>query len=208
MNKPPLDSVSAVMSLAFSLQASTCSLWVVQCFSHQLILHSSLPSPPFLFFGGGIAGRDGTRSSSLDEHPMVDWAINISHPSVNNHYCLFTSLLQGAQRWLSFFVSHKALYFIDLPSTLHNFMLFQKSTHHLLMFNVLKKKKKIFFSLANGYVQLKPHWSRPPHFCENKYISEHWLFSAPVPYGCSLLTFISFWDMRWVCGKNFMKNEA
>lgn len=78
---------------------------------------------------------------------MVDWAINISHPSVNNHYCLFTSLLQGAQRWLSFFVSHKALYFIDLPSTLHNFMLFQKSTHHLLMFNVLKKKKRFSFLL-------------------------------------------------------------
>lgn len=123
---------------------------------------------------------------------MVDWAINISHPSVNNHYCLFTSLLQGAQRWLSFFVSHKALYFIDLPSTLHNFMLFQKSTHHLLMFNVLKKKKRFSFLLQMDMFSSSHTDLDLPHFSENKYISEHWLFSAPVPYGCSLLTFISF----------------
>lgn len=60
-------------------------LWV----SFPLII-TILP-PHYLWFALPLT-RDGTVCSSLAEHLMVDSAIIISHSSVNNHYCLLTSL--------------------------------------------------------------------------------------------------------------------
>lgn len=105
--------------------------------------------PHYLWFALPLA-RDGTVCSSLAEHLMVDSAIIISHRSVNNHYCLLTSLFMRSTvtKWFSFLVSHAALYFIDLLSTQHSFILFQKTTHHLLILNI-----KVFFSPENQNVQ-------------------------------------------------------
>lgn len=59
-----------------------------ECLSCLLSLFSH---PHYLWLALPLA-RDGTVCSSLAEHLMVDSAIIISHPSVNNHYCLLTSL--------------------------------------------------------------------------------------------------------------------
>lgn len=87
-----LGCLSSYVSTAFSLPSLTlwgwwaaCELWVsfplLSLFSHLRYLWLALP-----------LARDGTVCSSLAEHLMVDLAIIISHPSVNNHYCLLTSL--------------------------------------------------------------------------------------------------------------------
>lgn len=104
-------------------------------------------------------------SSSLGEHSMVGWVIILCHPSVNDHYCLLSSLFIrrtftkmvffSCFPWGSLFY-RPALNFTHLYAVTEKYSSFTDVQH--------KKKKKVSFSPANEHIQPKPHWSWPPSF--------------------------------------------
>lgn len=135
--------------------------------------------PHYLWFALPLA-RDGTVCSSLAEHLMVDSAIIISHRSVNNHYCLLTSLfMRSTVTKMVFFPCfpcgslfyRPALNLAQLYSVPENYSSFT-DTQHKERFSFLLKIK--MFSRTDLDL---------PSFRENKaskLISEHLLFSVPI----------------------------
>lgn len=62
------------------------------------------PRPPPLFSARTTPGQGRPVCGSLAEHLMVGSAIIVSHPSVNNHYCLLTSpFMRSTARKVVFF---------------------------------------------------------------------------------------------------------
>lgn len=170
----------------------------------------SRPVLPSCLLGVGVwAGKEGCHGGGSSRGLGHDLLSPINESSLS---CTQSSFYEEHIYKDDFlFLFPTRLFFIDLPSTSHSFVLFRKSTHHLLMLSV--KHKKVFFSPANHRVQPKPRWSWPCSLLWKQTFQMHperWLSSVLILQGLSLLTSVPFWatEGRWVCVGNLMKNEA